>query len=645
MRTVYPLNENWKFVKKEESLDSARKEEGENVTVPFTWNAKDGQDGKNDYVRGAFWFLKETERPELKEGQELWLEFKGVNSSAEVYVNSKKVGAHDGGYSAFRFNVTSEMKEGMNEIAVLVDNKPNERVYPQTADFTFYGGIYRDVNLIRVEKNHFELGYFGTPGIKCDTSVEGKDGVLTVSAWEKLPENTEISVFNKDGNKVASGKGNEKIVIQDVHLWNGVKDPYLYEVKAQARDGENVSDEVDAKIGFRSFEVNPRKGFYLNGKAYPLHGVAKHQDRLGVGNAVTKDMMKEDALLIREVGATTVRLAHYQHDDYTYSCMDELGIVVWSEIPYISRHMQDGRDNAISQMKELIVQTYNHPSIVCRGLSNEITMKPSKGKTKAHKELKALVKKMDPSRFTVMANFAMMMACNPFCHLPDATSMNFYHGWYTPFTWLNGFRLSFFHLLFPHKPLGFSEYGADGMPNLHSEHPKRGDDTEEYQYLCLYKIYKSLEKRPYLWATHLWNMFDFGADGRNVGGVPGQNHKGLITFDRKTKKDSFYLYKGFWSDEPFVHIASKRFKNRCADSIMIYVMSNQDEVELFVNGKSAGVQKGHKVLFGFKVPLTGDLKVEARSGDCLDSAEFRKVSSPDPSYKLSTKSNNASWEK
>ncbi len=647
MRRLIELNENWSFVKKDESYELAVADEGEEINLPHTWNNHDGQDGGANYERSAFWYVKHIDRPEAAEGERIYLEIPAANSSADVYVNGKNVCHHDGGYSLFRVDITDELNDTDNIIAICCDNKPNETVYPQTADFTFYGGLYRGVNILIVPAVHFDVDYYGNPGIKCDALVNEKtrEGKLTVSSFGPLPDDVRISVL-ADGEEVASGKANEEIVIPDVHLWNGMKDPYLYEVVASCYAEGELSDQVTAKIGFRYFKVDPRKGFFLNGEDYSLRGVSRHQDYLDLGNALTEEEMKTDIELMKDVGANTVRLAHYQHHQRFYEMCDEAGFVVWAEIPYISRHMEGANDNAMSQMKELIVQSYNNPSIVCRGLSNEITMKPSNGKIRFHKKLNQLVHEMDPNRFSVMANFAMVFCVNPIAHLPDATSMNFYHGWYTPWPWLNGVRLSVFHFFFRGKPLGFSEYGAEGMPNLHSEHPKRGDNTEEYQFICHNKVYKALDKRHYLWATHLWNMFDFAADGRNVGGDPGKNHKGLVTFDRKIKKDAYYLYRAYWSDEPFVHLSGHRFEDRTEEKTDVYVMTNQKSFKVYQDGKEIySTDNAKDKLTKIKVHLTGESDIEVRSGELTDTIHIRHVDEPNPSYKLQVKSNNASWEK
>jgi hypothetical protein len=307
--------------------------------------------------------------------------------------------------------------------------------------------------------------------------------------------------------------------------------------------------------------------------------------------------------------------------------------------------MNNGRENTISQMKELITQNYNHPSIVCWGVSNEITIstKDKADMLDNHHVLNDLCHKMDPTRFTTLACYAMCGPFNPVAHITDVVSWNLYLGWYVPGLKLNDLWVDFFHAFYPNRALGYSEYGAEGMPNLHSSNPKRGDHTEEYQALYHEYLVKFIEKRPWMWATHVWNMFDFAADARDQGGEPGMNHKGLVTFDRKTKKDSFWLYKAYWSDDPFVHICSARYVDRVESEITVKVYSNQSKVTLLCDGKEIGTQEGSRI-FQFQVPLTGEHHIEAVSGDCRDSATFRKVAEANPAYKLSAKSSNsANW--
>ena len=391
--------------------------------------------------------------------------------------------------------------------------------------------------------------------------------------------------------------------------------------------------------------VNPQKGFFLNGSAYPLRGVCRHQDRKSLGNAITREMHEEDMDLIRQIGANTIRLAHYQHDQYFYDLCDQYGMIVWAEIPYISEHMPAGRENTISQMKELIVQNYNHPSIVTWGLSNEITIstKDRKDMLDNHHALNELCHSMDPTRLTSLACYAVCGPFNKVAHISDIVSWNLYLGWYVPGLFLNDLWVDFFHFVYPNRCLGYSEYGAEGMPNLHSSRPRRGDHTEEYQAKYHEYLARFIAKRPWMWATHVWNMFDFAADARNQGGEPGMNHKGLVTFDRKTKKDSFYLYQSYWSPVPMVHICSKRYADRTEKTITVKVYSNQPEVKLYCNGTLLETKQGDRV-FTFRVPLTGEMKLRAVAGDWEDTAVFRRVKRKNPSYKLrKTKKKSQNW--
>ena len=527
-----------------------------------------------------------------------------------------------------------------------VDNSKNDRVYPQKADFTFYGGIYRDVSLMVVSKNHFTLDYFGGPGIRITPTVQGADASVQVTTWHDGEGEVSIELLDAAGNTVATGKGPDiTLTIFNAHLWNGVKDPYLYSCKARLVVNGTVEDETTTRFGVRSFKVDPKKGFFLNGKSYPLHGVSRHQDRKGLGNAITREMHDEDMALIKEIGANTIRLAHYQHDQYFYDLCDEVGMVVWAEIPYISEHMPNGRENTISQMKELIIQNYNHPCIVCWGVSNEITIstKDKKDMLDNHRQLNDLCHEMDKTRLTTLACYAMCGPFNRSAHITDMVSWNLYLGWYVPGFILNDLWMGFFHLCFPNRPFGYSEYGAEGMPNLHSTHPHRGDHTEEYQAKYHEYMLRCFKRHPWMWATHVWNMFDFAADARDQGGEPGMNHKGLVTFDRKTKKDSFYLYKAWWSDEAFVHICSKRFVERTGSTATVKVYSNQSTVALYVNGNKVGEQTSEHV-FTFKVPLNGELHIQAVAGDRTDESVIRHVDTPNPEYKLhKTKSKSANW--
>lgn len=638
MREITKIMKGWEFTGPDGTTTT--------VDLPHTWNARDGQDGGNDYWRGTCIYRTHFAAPQFNTAShQVWIQFDGVNASAHVVLNGSPVCNHDGGYSTFRANIT-ELLRDENELTVEVDNSKNDRVYPQKADFTFYGGIYRDVSLMVVSKNHFTLDYFGGPGIRITPTVQGADASVQVTTWHDGEGEVSIELLDAAGNTVATGKGPDiTLTIFNAHLWNGVKDPYLYSCKARLVVDGTVEDETTTRFGVRSFKVDPKKGFFLNGKSYPLHGVSRHQDRKGLGNAITREMHDEDMALIKEIGANTIRLAHYQHDQYFYDLCDEAGMVVWAEIPYISEHMPNGRENTISQMKELIIQNYNHPCIVCWGVSNEITIstKDKKDMLDNHRQLNDLCHEMDKTRLTTLACYAMCGPFNRSAHITDMVSWNLYLGWYVPGFILNDLWMGFFHLCFPNRPFGYSEYGAEGMPNLHSTHPHRGDHTEEYQAKYHEYMLRCFKRHPWMWATHVWNMFDFAADARDQGGEPGMNHKGLVTFDRKTKKDSFYLYKAWWSDEAFVHICSKRFVERTGSTATVKVYSNQSTVALYVNGNKVGEQTGEHV-FTFKVPLNGELHIQAVAGDRTDESVIRHVDTPNPEYKLhKTKSKSANW--
>lgn len=651
MREILNLNTKWAFSKEADQVPEVMPQRWYWVNLPHCWNAIDGQDGGSDYYRGTCYYAKEIEKSELPVNSQYYLEIRGANSSADVYLNGKKLAHHDGGYSTWRVNLTDSLEE-TNLLVIAVDNSPNRTVYPQMADFTFYGGLYRDVNLIAVNDSHFDLDYCGGPGIKVSPEIDGSDAKVGVEVFLTNPKEGQTLVYtvkDQDGNVIAeiekaADDTAEVLTIPQVHLWNGRKDPYLYTAEVALKEGEEVLDAVSTRFGCRTFEIDPDKGFILNGESYPLRGVSRHQDRWGLGNALLPEHHKEDIELICEVGATTIRLAHYQHDQYFYDLCDEKGLVIWAEIPYISDHMDTGRENTISQMKELITQNYNHPSIVVWGLSNEITMSGSSTPDllENHNILNDMVHEMDKTRLTTMAVVSMCDIHDPYIQIPDTVSYNHYFGWYGGNTSMNGPWFDNFHKEFPNIPIGMSEYGCEAL-NWHTSDPKQGDYTEEYQAYYHEELIKQLFTRPYIWATHVWNMFDFGADARNEGGENGQNHKGLITFDRKYKKDSFYAYKAWLSDDPFVHICGKRYVDRVEEETKVTVYSNLPEVELFVNGKSLGKQTSPEHFFYFMVPNVGESTLVAVAGDCRDESKIRKVEVFNEEYRLKEKGAVLNW--
>ena len=643
MRKFIKLMDGWNF--------TDQKGNRAPVELPHTWNAKDGQDGGNDYYRGTLVYDNHFAKPKFTEEKEcVYLQFHGINASANVILNGETVCRHDGGYSTFRVDVTDKLQED-NSIAIEVDNSVNDRVYPQKADFTFYGGIYRDIEILIVKKEHFDLDYYGGPGIKYTTTVSEKDADVNVvtyinEAAKEAGAKVVVELLDDSGNVIADGEGQDVTLhISNVHLWDGLEDPYLYEIKATLVKNGTEVDEISCNCGVRTFEFSPVDGFHLNGRPYPLHGVSRHQDYKGIGNAIGKEQHDRDMELIREVGANTIRLAHYQHDQYFYDLCDKVGMIVWAEIPYISEHLANGNENTISQMKELIVQNYNHPSIVVWGVSNEITIsgrKYRKQMLENHHVLNDLCHKMDQTRLTTLACYAVCHPFHPVSKITDLVGWNLYLGWYVPFLWLNDLWISFYHLVYPKRCLCYSEYGAEGMPNLHSKRPKRGDNSEEYHSKYHEYILECFKRHPYMWAHYYWNMFDFAADARNQGGEPGMNHKGLITFDRKTKKDAFYLYKAYWNKkDKFVYLAGKRYEFRSGEKQTITVYSNLDEVSLYHNGKLVETKKGEHV-FKFNIVLEDQNKLEAKAGDYTDSAAIYKVGVERPEYRL-LKGDSSNW--
>ena len=650
MRTITNINRKWAFTKQTTEIPSAIDNKWDFVNLPHSWNALDGQDGGNDYYRGTAIYAKELDKEELPEAERYYIEIKGANSSADLYVGGKKYAHHDGGYSTWRCDISDAITQ-KTMIVIAVDNAPNSTVYPQVADFTFYGGLYRDVNIIGVPASHFDLDYYGGPGIQVTPVVDGKDAKVEVAVFVtegKLGQTIRYTLLDAEGNTVAQStcadtKAN--FTLENVHLWHGRKDPYLYSVKAELLEDDAVIDCVSTRFGCRSFSVDPEKGFILNGEEYPLRGVSRHQDRWGLGNALLPEHHEEDMDLICEMGATTIRLAHYQHDQYFYDLCDERGMVIWAEIPYISQHMATGRENTISQMKELIIQNYNHPSIVVWGLSNEITMKNPKDPDllENHHILNDLCHEMDKTRQTTMAVVSMCDMDEEYVRIPDTVSYNHYFGWYGGETSMNGPWFDKFHAKYPTQPIGISEYGCEAL-NWHTSKPVQGDYTEEYQAYYHEELIKQIHARPYLWATHVWNMFDFGADARAEGGENGQNHKGLMTFDRKYKKDSFYAYKAWLNPEPMVHLCGKRYVDRVEDVTKVTVYSNQPTVELFANGVSLGVQENNGLpFFYFDVPNAGTTKLVAVAGELKDESIINKVETFNEAYRLKEKGAVLNW--
>ena len=625
----------------------------QSVSLPHTWNALDGQDGGADFHRGIGTYV--IDLPDPTEGKKQYIEIQGANHVATVYCNGRELGTHKGGFSTFRYDLTPAMKESGNKLTVNVTNAKSD-IYPQNADFTFYGGLYRDVNFIEVDAAHFDLLKDGTEGVFVTARSNGKTRI------DLFPVNADgctvkVVVKDAEGNEVAADTADAachtvmKLDVKEPHLWNGMTDPYCYTASACICREDAVVDEVTVTFGYRSFHVDPNTGFWLNGKNTPLHGVSRHQDRLDKGWAQSKADHEQDIALIKEVGANTIRLAHYQHDQYFYDLCDHTGFVLWAEIPFISVHIdtEEGYDNTLSQMKELVAQSYNHPAIMFWGISNEITIA---GETESLYrnlcDVNALVKKMDPSRLTTMAEVTMVPMDSEHVYITDVLSYNHYFGWYMGDVADNGPWLDKFHALNPDRCLGVSEYGAENILKWHTAYPDNHDYTEEYASYYHHEMLKTFATRPYLWSTHVWNMFDFAADARDEGGVKGRNNKGLVTYDRKTRKDAFFIYKAYWNPEPMIHVCGERFVDRAPDERDVTVYTNVSSVTLVVNGEDVETKEAvdHAVVFK-AVPLKdGENTVTARCAECDlqgNTITLNAVSEHNYAYDLPEGNQGANW--
>lgn len=640
MRKTQRFTEGWCFTKEALNPSEQHTPIGEPVRLPHTWNAADGQDGGNDYYRGQCWYTKQFALPTSAPDEEIWLEFHAVAMVADVYINGIHAGHHKGGYSTFRVHITDKIAGG-NLVAVCADNSARDDVHPQQGDFTFYGGIYRDVQLITVPKAHFALGYYGGTGLRIVPKIEGNIAEVALDAWgENVPDGIPVC-FSVDGVSetvvpMHNNRASTIITISDVHLWDGLRDPYLYTATVTLGDG---LDRVQARFGCRTLRFDPQQGFFLNGRSYPLCGAARHQDWPGVGNALTRQMHGRDMSLFKEMGANTIRLAHYQHDQYFYDLCDEAGMIVWAEIPYCTMDSANAADNALDQMRELIVQNHHHASIACWGLSNEITI--GTGVTDAimdtHRQLNALCHEMDSTRPTTTANVYLVETDSPFLSITDIRSYNLYLGWYNGEPSDMDAWFDAFHSQHPDMVIGLSEYGADANPQYQTSHPIKGDYTEAYQALYHEHMLSMRKARPFIWAMHAWTMFDFASDGRNEGGKKGINQKGLVTFDREIKKDAFYIYKAHLSREPFVHICGRRYVDRAEAITTVKVYSNLPSVTLYLDGQEIESQSADKV-FTFSVPILAAHIITARAGGCEDAISIRRVDTPNPEYVLKNNS-------
>ncbi|MDO4295236.1 MAG: glycoside hydrolase family 2 TIM barrel-domain containing protein [bacterium] len=647
MRNVINVNQGWMFMQKDVGLPTEMPSDWQPVDLPHTWNAIDGQDGNGSYDRGNYWYARTFETPKQPlAGGKVYVEVLAAALQASVYVNGTKVTYHEGGFSTFRADITELCKlEGENLLVIECSNEKKDNVYPQSADFTFYGGLYRGVNLISVPNTHFDLDYYGGPGLQVTPKLRDCGGALfELQSYITNPdENFTVlySVKDAEGKEVASAvrpadQPAGALFVPNAHKWE-INSPYLYTVTAKLQRRNETYDEVSARVGVRTFSCSPSEGFFLNGKQTPLRGVSRHQDKLYKGNALSKEDHYEDARIIKELGANTIRLAHYQHSQDFYDACDELGFVIWAEIPFISVMNPDpgAHQNCISQLKELIIQNYNHPSICFWGISNEILIGGiSEQLVENHKELNALAKKLDPTRLTTIAHVSMTPIEGPMHHITDVESYNHYFGWYGGRMEDNAPWMDNFHKVQPDICIGISEYGAEGILSYHSPNPACKDYSEAYQALYHECMAKLLDERPWIWSSHVWNMFDFGCAARDEGGVAGRNNKGLVTIDRKVKKDSYYLYKAYWNPEPMVHLCGSRYAQRAGETTEIRVYSNQPTVALYVDGKKVEEKSADKV-FVFTIALEkGFHVIVAEAGDIKDSMTLEGVEKEPSIYVL-----------
>lgn len=639
MRMIFDLNEHWLFSKSCTQAPALLPDESgwEKVKLPHTWNAIDGHDG-SEYERGAYWYVTSFTAPQQPlPGGKIFVEVGAAAFRSEIWVNGQLMGQHVGGYSAFNIDVTPAIRTGDNVLAILCDNTYSDKYYPQRADFSFYGGLYRGVRLISVAASHFALDEFGSPGLFVDAvPTDGGARIQVRTQLQGVQDQQRIAlcIIDQLGQQVAEAwayaaeETKLEIFLPDVHLWHGIEDPYLYQARLNLTSFNEVLDEVQTTFGVRSFAIDPERGFILNGQPTPLRGVCRHQDRLYQGNALAKEDHEEDAQIIAEMGANCIRLAHYQQSHDIYSACDRLGLIVWAEIAYFPTSWDDDAHRvAVHEIKELCIQNYNHPSICFWGLSNEVLMGQDHPKTiPCHQELQNAVRQIDQSRLTVIAHEYGAAKNHPLHQIADVEGWNHYFGWYRGELDDLGRWLDDYHRSFPERRVSVSEYGCDAIIDYHSENPVKTDYTEEYQALLHENACATFAERPWVWGSFVWNMFDFGSSFRREGGTRGRNNKGLVTMDRKIKKDAYYVHKAWYSKSPFVHIAGRRFFERPGSATDVRVYSNLPEVSLFVDGQLFQTIRGNHVFVFQDVPLkTEKISLTARAKDCADTIMVRGV--------------------
>ncbi len=641
-RTDVVLDSNWRFIQQNVSgaqTNGFNDSTWTNVNLPHTWDIADGQDGPGTtYYRGIGWYRTHYTVSNGYAGRHFFLKFDGAFSDATVYINGNLLGEHQGGFAAFVFDVTPYVNVGAdNVIAVELNNSFNANLPPLDADFTMWGGIYRDVHLLVTEPVQISPLDYGSPGVYLTTtSVSSSSANLqvttvvsnstasaqtvTIRAVVTDAATNIVTLLTNVVTLPASSVSNvvANTVIANPHLWNGLSDPYLYQAFVEEWNATGVVDLVAQPLGFRYFSVDPTNGFFLNGRHYDLHGVNMHQDWLNCGWALTNAQRDTNFMFLKEIGATFLRLSHYEHNDYTYQLADQNGLCVWSEVPIIDYITTSGAftSNTLQQLREMIRQRYNHPSVVCWSVYNEITLSVGDqgtgtfSTTNLINQEVQLVGQDDSTRPSTAA--ANTSDGDPSTLYTQLIAFNKYYGWYS--SQLNGIGAwaDGIHANYPTRCVGVSEYGAGASIYQHSENPMNdasvntGFHPEEWQNIVHETNWQMMAARPFLWCKLVWNGFDFAADGRNEGDAAGRNDKGLVTYDRQVRKDAFYFYKANWTTNPMVYITGHTFTNRLTNVITAKVYANCDSVQLYLNGSSQGsVTNNAGCIFTWPVVLLG----------------------------------------
>lgn len=614
-REMKTINDGWEFRKPADT-------EWTSVNIPHTFNLDAYR--QPNYYQGKGLYRRVLTLPEVDPHRRYYLKIDAASKAAEVTVNGKSAGSHAGGYTAFVVDVTDYIQKE-NIIEITVDNGRKD-ITPISADFTFWGGIYRDVWLVSTPEQHFRMDNMGSDGVFVSTpEVNGQRGKIQVKGEVTNDAETAVTlevqnqIYSPQGDLLQTRKQKVKLkagetrefgyvsdVIANPDLWSP-ETPSLYKVKTQLLNPKTneVIDEKTNKVGFRWFAFDGNKGFSLNGKPYKLRGVNRHQDQAPVGVALDDEAHRRDIRLIKELGCNFIRISHYPQDDAIVEMCDELGLLAWEEIPIINivPDTPGYADNCELNLREMIRQHYNHPSIIAWGYMNEILLtvppvdspewQPCKERTVAlAQRLEAALKEEDSSRVSVMA-FNMTNLYNEIgLDLEDVVGWNLYQGWYVD-------KLEDFnkwcedqHRRYPHHPMIISEWGAGSDRRLHTTEGRAFDFSMEYQQTYVEHYLPFIEEKEWISGCTYWNFIDFNVAARQES-MPRVNNKGLFYNDR-TPKDVVYYFKSMWrKDIPVLRIASRDWKVRVGkegETQQIKLYSNLPEVELFVNGESVGKQ-------------------------------------------------------